>query len=145
MYYWKRLYSDDIINTAEHIYVERYDHDSHEEFGLGMGFGAIDKVNCSIYILSQYILLPFDWCSNSHRCGHMVSNQINWLVCFYCGSSNLAINDLHRFDMTESYKCFTTPQYIWKPCRDHSLYAPSQPKPALYCYTDSDWLQAYIE
>ena len=32
----------------------------------GMGFGTIDKVNWNIYILSQCIWLPSDWCSESH-------------------------------------------------------------------------------
>ena len=40
-----------------------------------------------------------------------VSNQINWLVCNDCGSSNLTLNELRWFNMTESYKRYTILHY----------------------------------
>ena len=97
-----------------------------EALDSGMGFRAIDMANWNMYISSQCILLPSDWRSDSHwypawPCG--ASNQINWLVCNDHGSTNLALNDLHSFNMTESYRYNTILHCITKPCRDHCVLA----------------------
>ena len=73
----------------------------------------------------------------------MVFLKINWLVCNDRGSTNLALNDLHSFDMTQSdiilyYIAF----------RSHAgiiLCALRQSEPVLYCNAGSDWLRAYTE
>ena len=90
------------------------------------GFRAIDMVNWNMYISSQCILLPSDWWSDSQWCPawpYGVSNQINWLVCNDRGSTKLAFNDLHSFDMTESYRYYTMLYWISKPSRDNSVCA----------------------
>ena len=61
------------------------------------------------------------------------------------GSSNLSLNDMHWFNMTESYKHYTILHCTWKPCRDHSVCALRQSEPGLYCNGGSDWLRAYTE
>ena len=97
-----------------------------EALDSGMGFRATDMVNWSMYISSQCILLPSDWWSNSQwylAWPYGVSNQINWLVCNDRGSTNLALNDLHSSNMTESYTYYTILHCISKPCRDHSVCA----------------------
>ena len=52
------------------------------------------------------------------------------------GSSNLSLNDMHWFNMTELYK-----YYIIL----HSVCALRQSEPVLYCNVGSDWLWAYTE
>ena len=54
-------------------------------------------------------------------------------------------NDLHWFNMTESYKHYTILHCIWKPCRDYSVCALRQSEPVLYCNAGTDWLRAYTE
>ena len=74
-----------------------------ESLALGMGFGKIDKVNWNIYrSASNYHLIDVVTVTDTRR-GHMV--LLTKLT--DRGSSNLSLNDMHWFNMTESYKHFT--------------------------------------
>ena len=119
-----------------------------EVLDSGMEFTAIDMANWNMYISSQCILLPSDWWGDPHwypAWPYGVSNQINWLVCNDLRSTNLALNSLHLFNMTESYRYYTILHCITKPCRDHRVLAQTIRQSVLYCNAGSDWLWAYTE
>ena len=68
-----------------------------ERLALGMGFGKIDKVNWNIYRnASNYHLIDVVTLTETRR-GHMVflSKLTN------LGYSNLSLNDMHWYNMTE--------------------------------------------
>ena len=93
-----------------------YDRDCHRMAGawiVGFGYGirSKDMVNRNMYISSQCILLPSDWWSDSQWYPAWpwgVSNQINWLVCNNCGSTNLALYYSHSFIWLNHTLYYTT-------------------------------------
>ena len=83
----------------------------HERLALGMGFGKIGKVNWNIPVLyrnaSSYHLIDVVTLADTRR-GHMVFRT----KLTDRGSSNLSLNDMHWFNMTESYKYYTTTLHL---------------------------------
>ena len=90
--------------------------------------------------VSNYHLIDVVTLTDTRR-GHMVFLTKLDNRC----SSNLSLNDLHWFNMTESYKHYAIPHCNWKPCSNHSMCAHRQSEPVLYCNAGSDWLRAYTD
>ena len=115
-----------------------------ERLALGMGFGKIDKVNWNISVLyrnaSSYHRIDVVTLTDTRR-----GNMVFLTKLTDRGSSNMSLNDMHWFNMTESYKHYTILHCTWKPCRDHSVCALRQSEPVLYFNAGSDWLRAYTE
>ena len=78
-------------------------------FGYGIqnnSYGRLKHVHfISFHLITIWLM---KWLLMIPAWPYGVSDQINWLVCDDRGSTNLALNDLHSFDMTESHRYYTT-------------------------------------
>ena len=123
-----------------YMYVYMSSHDRGLKGWLWDSEQLIRSTETSMFyrIASNYRLIDVVTLTDAWR-GHMVfltKLTDHW-------SSNLALNDMRWFNMTESYKLYAILHCIWKPCMDQSVGALRQSEPVLYCKAGSDWLQAY--
>ena len=110
-----------------------YDHDTHRMAGawsVGFGYGRDSEQliwsieTCTFHFNASYYHLIDEVTLNDTRHDHMVFlTKLTDLCVMTAGLQKLAFNDLHSFDMTESYRYHTMLHWISKPCRDHSVRA----------------------
>ena len=110
-----------------------YNHDSHRMAGawsVGFGYGRDSEQliwsieTCTFHFNASYYHLIDEVTLNDTRHDHMVFlTKLTDLCVMTAGLQNWPFNDLHSFDMTESYRYYTMLHWISKPCRDHSVRA----------------------